>query len=262
MKLTGLAVRAQPYAVNYSGMSELLTKISASYVKPTYTEVKVGDTVRVYTRIKEGEKERTQYFEGLVIRRRGGIGTSATFTVRRIASGVGVERNFPVHSPLIERVQIQRAAKVRRATLYTMRGLTGKAARLTEQPVDRATRDVTHPWIAKYGIATATEAEEAEQETAPDQAEAEAAQEPATQPEESAADVPEGDAGQDEAAAKSQKTKEEAAEEVKDAPPKDISESEKADSAKKVEEAKTEADKADANAEQGNKPGKTEPKKD
>lgn len=234
-------------------MSELLTKISANYVKPAYTEVKVGDTVRVYTRIKEGEKERTQYFEGLVIRRRGGIGTSATFTVRRIASGVGVERNFPLHSPLIERVQIQRAAKVRRATLYTMRGLTGKAARLTEQPVDRSTRDVTHPWIAKYGIATAAEAKEATQQTAPDQAEAEAAQEPATQPEESAADVPEGDAGQDDAAAASQKTKEEAAEEIQDAPPKDVADADKAESAKKIEKAETEAEKADAKA-------KTDPK--
>ncbi len=134
-------------------MSKLLQKIQTHYVKPSYTDVKVGDTVRVYTRIKEGEKERTQYFEGLVIRRRGGIGTSATFTVRRIASGVGVERTFVLHSPLIERIQIQRGAKVRRATLYTMRGLTGKAARLTEKPVRQADRDVAeHAWRTEFGI--------------------------------------------------------------------------------------------------------------
>ncbi len=236
-------------------MSELLTKISASYVKPTYTEVEVGDTVRVYTRIKEGEKERTQYFEGLVIRRRGGIGTSATFTVRRIASGVGVERNFPLHSPLIERVQIQRAAKVRRATLYTMRGLTGKAARLTERPIKREDRDLSHPWIAKYGISTASagalqddssdDPAEPEQQTAPDTEEA-ATSQAADTPPPAAADVPEGDAGQDEAAAKAEKTKEEAADEIKDAPAKDIPEDDKADSVKQAEQAQTEADKADA----------------
>lgn len=136
------------------GMSEVLQKIQAKYVKPAYTDVKVGDTVRVYTRIKEGEKERTQYFEGLVIRRRSGIGTSANFTVRRIASGVGVERTFALHSPVIERIQVQRGAKVRRATLYTMRGLTGKAARLTEKPVRQADdRDVAkHPWVKKYHV--------------------------------------------------------------------------------------------------------------
>lgn len=138
-------------------MSTLLQKIQTHYVKPRYTEVKVGDTVRVYTRIKEGEKERTQYFEGLVIRRRGGIGTSATFTVRRIASGVGVERTFALHSPLIERIRIQRGAKVRRATLYTMRGLTGKAARLTEQPVKQADRERTHAWTDLFGIQPAAQ---------------------------------------------------------------------------------------------------------
>lgn len=223
-------------------MSELLTKISASYVKPTYTEVKVGDTVRVYTRIKEGEKTRTQYFEGLVIRRRGGIGTSATFTVRRIASGVGVERTFPVHSPLIERVQIQRAAKVRRATLYTMRGLTGKAARLTEQPVKREDRETVHPWITKYNIATTPD--EAEQETA-EVTEEEPVAEP-VQPE-----VPEGDSGQDEAAAAAEKTEVEAKEEAKDAPSKEIKEEDKAEEVKAAEEAETEADKAAASGDDG-----------
>lgn len=135
-------------------MTDILQKLQARYVKPSFTDVKVGDTVRVYTRIKEGDKERTQYFEGLVIRRRAGIGSSANFTVRRLASGVGVERTFLLHSPLIERIQVQRGAKVRRSTLYTMRGLTGKAARLTEKPVKQAAdRDVeAHPWVKLFHV--------------------------------------------------------------------------------------------------------------
>lgn len=134
-------------------MADLLTKVSTHYVKPTFTDVRVGDSVRVYTRIKEGNKTRTQYFEGLVISRRGGIGPSASFKVRRLASGVGVERTWPLHSPLIERIVVQRGAKVRRARLYTMRGLTGKAARLTELPAKTADRQRQHPWPAKYGVA-------------------------------------------------------------------------------------------------------------
>lgn len=133
-------------------MSDLLAKVSARYVKPKFTDVKSGDTVRVYTRIKEGDKERTQFFEGVVIRRRGGIGTGASFTVRRIASGVGVERTFPLHSPTIERIQIQRGAKVRRAQLHYLRGRTGKAARLTEQPAKQADRDREHPWPKRFHV--------------------------------------------------------------------------------------------------------------
>lgn len=172
-------------------MPNLLTKIAAHSVKPKFTEVAVGDTVRVYTRIKEGEKERTQYFEGLVIRRRGGIGPNASFTVRRIASGVGVERTFPVHAPTVERIVLQRTAKVRRATLYTMRGLTGKAARLTEKKLDKKARQIEHPWIKKYGITVAKpQIEEATKATKPEKAEkkvekaetrAEAKSEPARQ---------------------------------------------------------------------------------
>jgi large subunit ribosomal protein L19 len=136
--------------------------------------------VRVYTRIKEGDKERTQYFEGLVIRRKGGIGPSGTFTVRRIASGVGVERTFPVHSPVIERVVVNRGAKTRRATLYTIRGLTGKAARLTEQPVDKKSREIDHPWPHQYKVEhkelKAVEEAATEEQLAEEEAEATAAQ--------------------------------------------------------------------------------------
>ncbi len=94
-----------------------------------------GDTVRVHARIVEGEKERTQIFEGIVIRRRG-EGVKASFTVRRISYGVGVERTFPVHSPRIEKVDVVRSARVRRSKLYYLRGLAGKAARLREKRVN------------------------------------------------------------------------------------------------------------------------------
>ena len=91
-----------------------------------------GDTVRVQVKVIEGEKERTQAFEGVVIRKRG-EGARASFTVRRISYGVGVERTFPLHSPRIERVDVVRHGRVRRAKLYYLRQLAGKAARLKER---------------------------------------------------------------------------------------------------------------------------------
>ena len=91
-----------------------------------------GDTVRVHARIVEGTRERIQVFEGVVIARQG-TGVRETFTVRRIASGVGVERLFPVHSPRIARIEVTRRGIVRRAKLYYLRGLTGKAARIREK---------------------------------------------------------------------------------------------------------------------------------
>jgi large subunit ribosomal protein L19 len=91
-----------------------------------------GDQVRVHVKVIEGEKERTQVFEGTVIRRRG-EGLRASFTVRRISYGVGVERTFPLHSPRIERVDVTRRGQVRRSKLYYLRSLAGKAARLKEK---------------------------------------------------------------------------------------------------------------------------------
>ena len=90
-----------------------------------------GDTVRVHVKVKEGEKERIQVFAGIVIARRGG-GARETFTVRKISGGVGVERVFPLHSPIIDRVDVVRSARVRRAKLYFLRNLKGKAARMKE----------------------------------------------------------------------------------------------------------------------------------
>ncbi len=99
---------------------------------PNIPDFRVGDTVRVTLKVVEGDKERLQAFEGVVIRKRR-AGTSSNFTVRRIASGVGVERTFPIYSPRIEKVEVIRQGKVRRAKLYYLRGLSGKAARIKER---------------------------------------------------------------------------------------------------------------------------------
>lgn len=96
---------------------------------PSFRE---GDTVRVHARIREGDKERIQVFEGIVIRKRKGR-TGATFTVRKVSYGIGVERIFPLHSPLIDKIEVVTRGKVRRSRLYYLRGLRGKAARIKER---------------------------------------------------------------------------------------------------------------------------------
>jgi len=95
-------------------------------------EFRAGDTVKVHVKIKEGEKERIQVFEGIVIRKRQGA-SRASFTVRKVSYGVGVERIFPSHSPAIDHIEVMQKGKVRRAKLYYLRGLKGKAARIKEQ---------------------------------------------------------------------------------------------------------------------------------
>ncbi len=95
-------------------------------------EFETGDTVRVNVRVREGEKERTQAFEGICIARKGG-GSSETFTVRKVSAGIGVERVFPLHSPMIESIKVVRRGQVRRAKLYYLRARKGKAARIRER---------------------------------------------------------------------------------------------------------------------------------
>ena len=97
---------------------------------------KIGDTIKVYARITEGEKERLQVFEGVVIARKGG-GVRETFVVRKVSYGIGVERTFPLHSPRIERVELTRSGRVRRAKLYYLRERRGKAARIKEARRER-----------------------------------------------------------------------------------------------------------------------------
>jgi large subunit ribosomal protein L19 len=106
--------------------------VEAVQLKKDRAGFTAGDTVRVHVKVIEGEKERTQVFEGTVIRRRG-EGLRASFTVRRISYGVGVERTFPLHSPRIERVDVTRRGQVRRSKLYYLRSLAGKAARIKEK---------------------------------------------------------------------------------------------------------------------------------
>ncbi len=112
-----------------------MEKIQAFVNEQLKTEVpqfEIGDSVKVYVRIKEGEKTRTQMFDGTVIAKHGG-GISETFTVRRVSYGVGVEKTFPIHSPNVEKVEVYRNGKVRRAKLYYLRGRVGKAAKVKEK---------------------------------------------------------------------------------------------------------------------------------
>ena len=119
---------------------------------------RAGDTLRVNVRVKEGEKERLQAFEGVCIARRGS-GVSATFTVRKVSGGIGVERIFPVHSPMIGDITVVRRGIVRRAKLYYLRDLTGKATRIKERKVKRAISDPIGAELDVYR-ATADELEE------------------------------------------------------------------------------------------------------
>ena len=107
----------------------LMEQITAEYKKQEVPAFSVGDTVKVHVKIKEGSRERIQIFEGYVLKRQGG-GIGETFTVRRIASGVGVEKTFPIHSPKVEKIEVVRKASVRRAKLNYMRERTGKAAKI------------------------------------------------------------------------------------------------------------------------------------
>ena len=111
---------------------DIIKSIEHEQLKAKIPELKVGDTVKVHQRIKEGNRERIQVFEGIIIKKQGG-GVNATFTVRRIASGVGVEKTFLVHSPLMEKVELVRVGKARRAKLYYLRDRVGKAAKTKEQ---------------------------------------------------------------------------------------------------------------------------------
>jgi len=116
-------------------MSDLLYELEQEQIRDDIPDFAPGDTVRVLYRVREGEKERTQAFEGVCIARRGS-GAGATFTVRKISSGIGVERVFPVRTPNIAEIEILRRGRVRRAKLYYLRGLRGKAARIREKRVN------------------------------------------------------------------------------------------------------------------------------
>lgn len=111
---------------------DIIRSIEQEQMRTDLPEFKPGDTVRVYVKVIEGDRERVQVFEGIVMRRSGG-GLSETFTVRKISAGVGVERLFPLHSPLIEKIEVVRRGRVRRAKLYYLRDRVGRAARIEER---------------------------------------------------------------------------------------------------------------------------------
>lgn len=108
---------------------DVLSSVVQDYLKTDIPAFNVGDTVKVHVKIKEGNRERIQIFEGFVLKRQNG-GIGETFTVRRIASGVGVEKTFPIHSPLVEKIEVVKRGKVRRARLHYMRSRTGKSAKI------------------------------------------------------------------------------------------------------------------------------------
>lgn len=109
----------------------LIQELTKEQLRSDIPNFRPGDTLKVFVKVIEGSRERIQLFEGVVIKRRGG-GISETFTVRKISYGVGVERTFPIHSPKIDRIEVARRGKVRRAKLYYLRKLRGKAARIKE----------------------------------------------------------------------------------------------------------------------------------
>lgn len=124
----------------------LLKEVEKSYLRSDLPAFKVGDTIRVFSRIKEGEKERVQYFEGIVIGfHRNGVST--TFKVRKESYGVGVERTYPMNSPLIEKIVVKKKGDVRRAKLFYLREVSGKKARIREKK----------DWLAKKGVAVPAE---------------------------------------------------------------------------------------------------------
>ncbi len=114
---------------------ERIQQIEREMMRLDLPDFAAGDTVKVYVKIKEGEKERIQVFQGVVISKRGG-GTNATFTVRKVSYGIGVERIFPLHSPVIDKIEVVTFGRVRRSKIYYLRKLKGKAARLKERRIN------------------------------------------------------------------------------------------------------------------------------
>ena len=113
----------------------IMDVVEAQGMKEQIPDFRPGDTVRVHMRVVEGEKSRTQVFEGDVIARKGGVGLKATFTVRKTSGGIGVERVFPLHSPNVQKIDVVRHGRVRRAKLFYLRALRGKKARIRERRV-------------------------------------------------------------------------------------------------------------------------------
>lgn len=119
-----------------------LQEVEKEYLRSDLPEFRAGDTLRVHVKVSEGDKQRIQLFQGVVIARRG-TGTGESFTVRKMSGGIGVERVFPIHSPVLDKIEVVRRGRVRRAKLYYLRGLRGKAARIEERREDRLQKKAT-----------------------------------------------------------------------------------------------------------------------
>ena len=119
-----------------------LQEVENEYLRSDLPEFRAGDTLRVHVKVSEGDKQRIQLFQGVVIARRG-TGTGESFTVRKMSGGIGVERVFPIHSPVLDKIEVVRRGRVRRAKLYYLRGLRGKAARIEERREDRLQKKAT-----------------------------------------------------------------------------------------------------------------------
>lgn len=148
---------------------DILKSIEHEQMKNKIPELKIGNTVRVHVRVKEGNRERIQVFEGIIIKKQGG-GVNSTFTVRKISYGVGVEKTFLVHSPRIEKIEVTRVGRARRAKLYYLRDRVGKAAKTKEQVGARIeTREITvkEDVVPVEGEPEAVEVEKALEEPVP-----------------------------------------------------------------------------------------------
>jgi large subunit ribosomal protein L19 len=119
-----------------------LQNVEKEYLREDIPEFRSGDTLKVHVKVREGDKERIQIFQGVVISRRG-AGTNESFTVRKMSGGIGVERVFPLHSPILDKMEVLRRGRVRRAKLFYLRGLRGKAARIEERREDRPPKKVS-----------------------------------------------------------------------------------------------------------------------
>lgn len=127
----GYPTRMSVWKEGNTTMSNIIQEITNEQLRTDLPDFRPGDTLTIHVKVVEGTRERIQLFEGVVIKRRG-FGISETFTARKISYGVGVERTFPLHSPKIEKIEVKRRGKVRRAKLYYLRNLRGKAARIKE----------------------------------------------------------------------------------------------------------------------------------
>lgn len=194
----------------------VIQEIEQSYMRQGLPEFRAGDTVAVHYKIKEGDRERIQVFEGVVIAMKGG-GSRETFIVRKVSYGVGVERIFALHSPLIDKIEVKRLGKVRRAKLYYLRGLSKKASRIKE----RSRQDYINAELkAKEAEAKLAAEKEAEEKAAAEAAEAAAAEAAAKEAEEAAKKAEETKAAEEATAkdAEEAKAKEAEAEEAAEAP--------------------------------------------